>query len=150
MILVVPLIIIDEILVSSGGLLNPYLMTTQSQTLIKNLKEGDDVITNNVKICNTFNDYYVNVTNDIGEDECVDLNGPLSDIVNIYVNHPSILAIKENLVDSGSNFECHAVNNDVLFKKLTSLKSNKAYGFDGQPPKLIKIGAPVLQKTYCQ
>ncbi len=35
----------------------------------------------------------------------------------------------------------------VLFKKLTSLKSNKACGFDGQPPNLIKIGAPVLKNT---
>ncbi len=97
-----------------------------------------------MKICNIFNDY-VNVTNDIGEDECVDLNGPLSDIVNIYANHPSILAIKENLVDSDSNFEFQTVNSNVLFKKLTSLKSNKASGFDGHPPQLIKIGAPVLK-----
>ncbi len=81
-----------------------------------NLKEGDDAITNNVKICNIFNGYYVNVTNDIGEDECVYLNGPLFDIVNMYANHPSILAIKENIVDSDSNFEFHAVNSDVLFK----------------------------------
>ncbi len=64
-----------------------------------NLKEEDDVITNNVKICNIFNDYDVNVTNDIGEDECVVLNGPLCDIVNMYANHPSILTIGENLVD---------------------------------------------------
>ncbi len=75
-----------------------------------------------MKICNIFNDYYVNVTNDILEDECVDLNGPLCAIVNMYANHPSILAIKENLVDADSNFEFHAVNSDVLFKKLTSLK----------------------------
>ncbi len=95
-------------------------MTTQSQTLISTLKKEDGVITNNVKICNIFNDYYVNVTNDIGEDECVDLNGLLCDIVNMYANHPSILAIKENQVDSDSNFEFHAVNSDILFKKLTS------------------------------
>ncbi len=82
-----------------------------------NLNERDAVITNNVTICNIFNDYYVNVTNDIGEDECVDLNVTLCDFVNMYANHPSILAIKENLVDSDSNFECHAVNSDVLFKK---------------------------------
>ncbi len=85
-----------------------------------NLREGDDVITNNEKVCNIFNDYYVNVTNDIGEDECVYLNGSLCDIVNMYANHHSILVIKENLVDSDSNFEFHAVNSDVLFKKLTA------------------------------
>ncbi len=100
-----------------------------------------------MKICNIFNDYYVNVTNDIGEYEGVDLNGPLYDIVNMYANHPSILAIKENLVDSDSNFEFHTVNSDVLFKKLTSLKSNKECGFDWQPPKLITIVAPVLKNT---
>ncbi len=100
-----------------------------------------------MKLCNIFNDYYVNVTNDIGEDEYVDLNGPLCDIVNMYANHPSILAIKDNLVDSCSNFEFHAVNSDVLFKKLISVKSNKACGFDGQPPKLINIGAPALKNT---
>ncbi len=61
--------------------------------------------------------------------------------------HPSILAIKENLVDSESNFEFHAVNSEVLFKKLTSLKNNKICCFDGQPPKSIKIGAPVLMNT---
>ncbi len=64
------------------------------------------------------------------------LNGPLCDIVNMYANHPSILAIKENLVDSDSNF--HAVNSDFLFKKLTSLKRNKVCGVDEQPPKLLK------------
>ncbi len=57
-----------------------------------------------MKIRNIFDDYYVNVTNDIGEDECVDLNGPLCDIVNMYANNPSILAIKENRVDSDINF----------------------------------------------
>ncbi len=98
-----------------------------------------------MKTYNIFNDYYVNVTNDKGEDECVDLNGPLCDIVNMYANHPSILAIKENLIYSDSNYEFHAVNSDVLFKKLTSLKSNEACGFDEQPPKLINIGALVLK-----
>ncbi len=77
----------------------------------------------------------------------MDLNGALCDIVNMYANHPNILAIKENLVVSDSNFEFHSVNIDVLFKKLTSLESNKASGFDGQPPKLMKIGAPVLKNT---
>ncbi len=71
----------------------------------------------------------------------------MCDIVNMYTNHRSILASKENLVASDSNFEIHAVNSDVLFEKLTSLKSNKACGLDGQPPKLIKIGAPVLKNT---
>ncbi len=71
----------------------------------------------------------------------------MCDIVNIYANHPSILAIKENLVNSDSNFEFHAVNSEVFFKKLPSLKCNKACGFDGQPPKLIKIGVPVLMNT---
>ncbi len=56
-------------------------------------------------------------------------------------------AIKKNKIDSHSNFEFHAVNSDVLFKMWISLKSNKACGFDGQPPKLIKSGAPVLNNT---
>ncbi len=39
LILNVPVIIIEEILVSSGALLKPYLMTTQSETLISTLKK---------------------------------------------------------------------------------------------------------------
>ncbi len=54
-----------------------------------------------------------------------------------------------NSMDNGS-VECHAVNNDVLFKKLTSLKINKACDFDGHPPTLVKIGPPVLKNTLLQ
>jgi hypothetical protein len=79
-----------------------------------------------------FNDYYVNVTNDLSEDETIDLTGPLDNIEQVYANHPSIIAIKDNVKTSAhTNFNFQTITSNILYKKLCCLKSNKACGFDG-------------------
>ncbi len=41
----------------------------------------------------------------------------------------------------------HAVTQVDIFKKLSSLNSRKACCYDGQPPRLLKLGAPILSFT---
>ncbi len=125
----------------------PFLCDDTKSTTNINLKEGENVITDSGEVCNVFNDYYVNAANDLCEDESVNLNRPLCDIENSYLNHPSILAIKRNMIEPDGNFEFHTITNEVLYNKMKCLKSNKACGFDGQPPRLIKLGAPVLSMS---
>ncbi len=123
----------------------PFLCDDTKSTTTINLREGDEVVTDTNEVCNIFNDYYINAVNDLCEDECVKLDGSIEHIEKVYANHPSVQAIKRNQeTDSVTKFEFQLVTNEALCNKMKCLKSNKACGFDGQPPRLIKLGAPVL------
>ncbi len=58
------------------------------------LKEGENVIANTKDVCNVFNEYFINTTNDMSESDHIDIEGPLDDILSAYQNHRSINEIK--------------------------------------------------------
>ncbi len=41
----------------------------------------------------------------------------------------------------------HAVTQVDIFKQLSSSNSRKACGYDGQPPRLLKLRAPIISFT---
>ena len=67
------------------------------------LIENDDIITNDLDLANTFNDYFVNIVPSLGISENANLvcnnnyiNDPLKYIIQKYQDHPSIVSINEN------------------------------------------------------
>ncbi len=111
------------------------------------LQENDTVITDKDQICNVFNEYFVNVADDLSEPSSVSVDDSLEHICRVYDDHPSIKMIREKSVDIDHEFEFKCISCDDLYKKLNGLKTNKAFGFDNQPPRMIRLGAPVLCRT---
>ena len=107
---------------------------------------NNKIISDKVTICNVFNDYFVNVTNDLAENGNVDMSGDLDDIFKVYKDHPSVKSIREqtSLVQP---FDFKHVNVNDVKKILKSTKTKKAPGYDNVPPKLIKLGAEILSHT---
>ena len=90
---------------------------------------------NNTKdICDTFNTFFVNVANDIGKDVIFDGN-----------SHPSILKIKNN-TQHNTLFDFKPTDVDTVNKLVNKINIKKATGVDQISSKLVRAGAPVLNK----
>ena len=61
------------------------------------LVKGSDLITNEKSLPETFNNYFVNVHSNLGINFLVGNSGKV-DVFN-YDNHPSILTIKQHMID---------------------------------------------------
>ena len=61
----------------------------------------------------------------------------------------SIQEIKRVTESNGERkeFSFHEVMYTDVYNKINQLKVNKACGFDGQPPRLIKFGAPLISMS---
>ena len=107
---------------------------------------NDNVIVNDQRdVCNLLNDYFVNVTKDIGECDRIQETDKFTDIINTHAMHDSVQYIKTNL-KSKTNFSFHLATEDVILKKLLNLNVKKSTGWDNMPPKLLKQGANILCK----
>ena len=107
------------------------------------LMENDEIINTRADVCNTMNEYYVNITKSIGCEDSISVNDSFVDIINTHSSHPSVCRIRES-ISGDSNFSFTMVNTEHVYKKLKNVNSKKAPGFDGMPPKLIKMGASAL------
>ncbi len=105
-------------------------------------------MSNTKDVCNVFKEYFINTANDMSEPDHIDIEGPLDDILSAYKNHPSINKIKwRHNVNDDEQFEIQALTQVDIFKKLSSLNSRKACGYDGQLVHLLKLGAPIPSFT---
>ncbi len=86
---------------------------------------------------------YINVTSHIDIPDVIKENDSVSEIVEHHCNHPSIEFIK-NKVESMDTVVFDLVSNDDVLKKLKSLNTTKATGYDNIPPKVIKMVADCL------
>jgi hypothetical protein len=113
------------------------------------IRNGDDVIVDQGKVCDILNDNFVSAARDIGGVQPVTLENDLSEIYKAYENHKSIKMIKQHMEILGTDgeFSFRPVSQKELYKKLFCLKTNRSCGYDGQPAKLIKAGASILCYT---
>ena len=109
------------------------------------LYENDTLISKPNDVCNTFNEYYINVTNDFCESNTIN-NMSADEIINHYKDHPSIKLITEK-VNNNHRYEFKLVNQNITEKKLKVLQTNKASGFDNISPKFLKLGAERLSHS---
>ena len=107
------------------------------------LNEGGTFVNDVRSVCNVFNDYFVTMTQDIGEDDTIQVEDTVADIVQMYSTHESIKHIKLS-AQSVNTFNFKNVSSEYIHKKLLQLNARKATGFDNIPAKLLKLGASVL------
>ncbi len=112
------------------------------------LRKGDDVIVNTEDICNVFNDCFINAANDMCQPDNKNIDGPLEDIFLAYKDHPNIKEIqRRHAADTNEMFKFNHVTEIDIYRKLSSLNTRKASGYDQQPPRLLKLSAPILSYT---
>ena len=114
--------------------------TTQKITLIEN----DEIITDNAKVANIFNDFFSNVVLNLNIEEnslyISDTEGitdPVLKAIKKYENHPSIVKIKEN-VDAGNKFNFSRVSSNEMGNIVNNLDVSKANTYKNIPTKVFK------------
>ena len=118
------------------------------------LVENDEIISDNKKIAEIMNSYFVNITKDLNipeiitidspEDLCVECLDPIEQILHSYSEHPSILKINE-VVNHNMKFSFDKVNQKQIEKEIMELNPKKAAGYDTIPPKVLKDTVKELQ-----
>jgi hypothetical protein len=113
--------------------IKPFLSNkgvTDSKHII--LQEDDKIVTDQSHVCETFNDFFVNVAKDIGSDLPVDTT-----------THPSILAIQSShRPDCTFNFS--SITTDFVSKQIDGIGLRKATGNDGISAKILKMAKPAI------
>ena len=108
--------------------------TNQKDTI---LQENKAIVTDQQEISEIFNDFFVNVAKNIG-DNCTDIDD----------KHPSIVAIKheysDRTVSNKLNFQ--PVDETFVAKRISKINVKKATGIDGISPKLLHYAKPVISK----
>ena len=100
------------------------------------LSENDVLITKQDEVCEIFNNFFVNVANNIGNNQ-----------INVDGDHPSILEIKNNHPELLENsFSFSSINPDFVEKRINKINVKKATGIDGISPKLLHFAKPIIVK----
>ena len=106
---------------------------TQKDTI---LSENGSLVSDQDKVCDIFNSFFVNVAKDIGDPNVV-----------IDESHPSIQAIVKNTehVETPPMSFC-TVNTDIVQKQIRKLGVKKATGGDGISARIVKLAEPAILK----
>lgn len=122
----------------------PFMSDKQVSSNVISLQENNQLITDQSKVCTLFNDYFINIANDLAE--CSDIeNLSFKSLIDHFADHADIRSIKNNnVILPGNSFSFSQVSVCETNKKLKDLKSNKASGYDMIPAKLLKLGADVI------
>ena len=116
--------------------------------------EDGVIISDELKVANTFNNFYVNIVQNISSKNNVSM--PLIDsskphesdnlidsIIDKYKQHPSIELIKVNLPEPNT-FTFEIAPKDGIIKITEGLDSTTATGIDTIPPKLVKMACDII------
>ena len=103
------------------------------------LQVDDQIVSDPNVVCDTLNEYFVTMADDIAEDQLFTHSSELSD----HKSMETIQNIVKDKVDvnvsSPSQFKFKCVTYDYVAKRLKGVKCNKSTGFDNVPPKAVKI-----------
>ena len=116
----------------------------QMSSNVISLQENDKIISDQSEVCTVFNDYFINIANDLSESVDVE-NLNCESLINHYANHSDIrfIAGLSNVLTVNS-FSFSQVSVYETKKKLKSLKTNKARGYDMVSADFLKLAAEVL------
>ena len=89
---------------------------------------------------NIMNDYCVNITIYIGNDDphINPIDDQFEDIIKTHTRHSSVLCLKES-IKYDRHFSFSYVNFENVCKKQSDLKPRKAAGYDAIQPKIDKL-----------
>ena len=99
------------------------------------LCENDKIVNDPKEVIEIFNNFFVNVTKDIGDKN-----------IKIDKAHPSINKIETNRTNKDQLF-FKPINEDFVTKQINKLNIKKATGYDGISPKILKFAQPVITNS---
>ena len=126
--------------------IKPFVNDQSSQNNdIITLRENGQVIFDSKQVATVFNDYFANIakypiTPHMSDDEILT-------IVEKYSNHPSNVAIRNNINDPGSRFEFVSVSDEYVYGLLKGMDTIKSVGYDNISNKFLKSGAVSLTRS---
>ena len=127
--------------------IKPYFTDKKSgsSNQIITLNTGGKIINDPNIVSDSFNSFFSTVADHIGNSPDLRSYSSFSEIPNSYTNHESILKIKEFMLrEDHGTFDFHHVSDKDVSDLIKKLKSNKSTGFDGLPPRLLKIACDEL------
>ena len=86
------------------------------------LQEGEEIIVDNLKVSNVFNDYFSDIALNIGFDDFITSS---CDAIAKYINHPSVLKIKDMYKIRDDSFHFTSVDVCTIDKKLCNIANKK-------------------------
>ena len=98
------------------------------------IKVGEDIITNDFDLAEHFNDYFINVA--------ANLKAPIEQNNFDDLRELIRLKIPDNVV-----FELPEIDENFVFRYLSTLDVSKATGLDGIGPKLLKLSSGIITKS---
>ena len=111
--------------------------------------EDETIISNDVEVVETMNEFFVTVTDSLGINEYFNYENasegiidPVDKAVHKFLNHPSILKIKDNYQNAGSLY-FQTVTPDAVDKEVRNLNPKKATTYKNIPPKILKSNSDV-------
>ena len=120
------------------------------------LIENDEIISEEGKVAEILNDYYVDAVPNLGIEKSYVENVPekhggkledkIDSILDQYKSHPSIVMIK-NKVKVTSKFKFKDTNADSMYRKIISLDSKKAVPEGDVSVDVLKCTADIICKT---
>lgn len=101
------------------------------------LQENNNIITNQEEICEVFNNFFVNVAKNIGDQN-----------IKIDKTHPSINAINEKYSNATKSHQLilKPIDESFVSKRISNINAKKATGVDNISPKLLHYAKPVIAK----
>ena len=108
------------------------------------LVEGNNLVTDDEVLAKTFNTFSVNVAITLGikyeklPSDYDDSNYDLDELIIIYNDHPSILAIKNKCTEINSTFSFKKVDNEQISTAIKRLDSKNVLNSNELPRRIIK------------
>lgn len=101
------------------------------------LQENNNIITNQEEICEVFNNFFVNMAKNIGDQN-----------IKIDKTHPSINAINEKYSNATKSHQLilKPIDESFVSKRISNINAKKATGVDNISPKLLHYAKPVIAK----
>ena len=110
---------------------------------------GETIISNDVDVAETMNEFFVTVTDYLGinensnyENATEGIIDPVDKAVRKFSNHLSILKIKGHFQNAGSSYIL-TVTPDAVVKEVRNLNPKKATTHKNIPPKILKSNSDV-------
>ena len=114
------------------------------------LVEGSEVIQDNTKVCEVFNDFFSNAVSNMNIqinsellNDTIDVTDPVQKAIFKYKDHPSIMRIKEKY-GFGDKFLFHHVSLAAIITEIMLLNNSKACPKDTIPPNVLKDNIDIL------
>lgn len=103
------------------------------------LIESGTIISEDIKVANTFNDYFTNVVKTLNIQESItedEVEDNIEDCISRYENHESIIRIKQN-INIDNNFQFSASNLENMENKINDLNIHKPTTINHIPAKIL-------------